>query len=603
LHPSASSTSRGRGLIAPQGGALPDLHVEDPSRRAALRELAAAAPTLLLSERSQCDLELLADGAYAPLTGFLGREDHARVLDEMRLTDGTLWPLPITLPISGARAPGTVLALRDAERELLAVLTVGETYAVDLEREMRALWGEAAPEHPLREEFVAQGPWRVAGRLEVLRRPSPGAFAELRRTPRELRTRLDALGAARVVAFQTRNPMHGAHEWITKAALEEVGGTLLLHPTVGPTMPDDVDTATRLRAIAALHHAHFDPSRSLLAALPLPMWMAGPREALHHALVRRNYGADHLIVGRDHAGPGRTRSGAPFFPPEASQDLVGRHAAETGVAPVRFGEVVYLEAQARYERAERVPPHTRTLSLSGTEVRAHLAAGRPLPTWFTRPETAAVLAARHGPAAREGVCVWFTGLPAAGKSTLARALGARFEEAGRPVTMLDGDVVRSLLSKGLGFSREDRDANVARIAFVAAEVVRHGGVAIVAAVSPYGAARREARTRVGPARFLLVHVATPLEVCEVRDGKGVYAAGRAGHAHGVTGLDDPYERPLSADLTVDAAACAPDTLLERVLEGLRARRLPAPEGSSRATDVSARDGFPAGRLVGRERAT
>lgn len=552
-------------LITPWGGRAVDLLVRDDARRRACLERGASAASLTLGERSLADLELLATGAYAPLTGFLGPADAEAVLEGMRLADGTLFPMPVTLPVPAPVPPGTGLALRDADRELLAILTVEACFPWDAAREARALWGDGADEHPLRDELLARPPWRVAGRLEVLRLPAPGPFARLRLTPAATRARLEAMGARRVVAFQTRNPLHGAHEWITKAALDEVGGALLLHPTVGPSLPDDVDVPTRVRAVEALVAAHYDPARTLFAVLPLPMWMAGPREALFHAVVRRNYGADHLIVGRDHAGPGRLPSGRPCFPPDAAQRLVAAHAPETGVAAVPFGEVVYLADEARYERAERVPSGARTLALSGTEVRAHLTARRPLPAWFTRPETAAVLAAG---APRDGRCVWLTGLPAAGKSTLARALAARFEEDGRPVTLLDGDVVRTLLSKGLGFSREDRDANVARIAFVAAEVVRHGGVAVVAAVSPYEAAREAARARVGPGRFLLVHVATPLAVCEGRDGKGVYAAGRAGRARGVTGLDDPYEAPLRPDVVVDASTAAPEALVERIVARL-----------------------------------
>jgi sulfate adenylyltransferase len=570
------SPSRRRGLISPSGGRLPDLLVHDLDRRARLRDLAATARAVVLSERAQCELELLATGAYAPLVGFLGRADAERVLDEMRLADGTLWPMPVTLPVPESIAPGTALALRDAEREVLAVLTVTESYLIEPEREARALWGPGAAEHPLYAELVARGPWRAAGTLEVLRRPELGPFARLRLTPAETRTRLEAIGAETVIAFQTRNPMHAAHEWITKTAQAEVGGTLLLHPTVGPSMPDDVDAVTRVRAIRALFHAHYDATRALLAVVPLPMWMAGPREALFHALVRRNYGADHLIVGRDHAGPGRMRGGAPFFAPEGAQALVSAHATETGVLAVAFGEVVYLADEARYERAERVPPRTPTRSLSGTEARAHLASGRPLPAWFTRPETAAVLAAARPASARDGVCVWFSGLPASGKSTLARALAARFLEDGRRVTLLDGDVVRTLLSKGLGFSREDRDTNIARVAYVASEVVLHGGVAIVAAVSPYGVAREAARARIGPERFMLVHVATPLAVCESRDGKGLYAAGRSGRARGVTGLDDPYETPQAPDLVLDASTSTPDELVARVVARLADRGLPSP---------------------------
>jgi sulfate adenylyltransferase len=568
-----------RGLIAPWGGRLHDLRVADAERRAELRARAAGATSVVLSERSRGDLELLSTGAYAPLSGFLGAADHERVLAEMRLADGTLWPVPVSLPLAAPAAPGTPLALRDDEGELRALLTVEECFEVDPEDEARALWGDGASEHPLRAELLARGRWRASGVPEVLARVPTEPFAALRATPAEVRARLEALGSSRVVAFQTRNAMHRVHEWIAKTAQDDVGGTLLVHPTVGPSMADDADPCTRVRAIRALVRAHFDPARTVLATLALPMWMAGPREALFHALVRRNYGADHLVVGRDHAGPGRLPSGRPCFPPEAAAALVAAHAAESGVAAVPFGEVVYDAREERFARADDVAPGTPTRSISGTEVRERLATGRPLPAWFTRPEAAAALASSHPPPGGEGVCVWFTGLPAAGKSTLARALAARFEEGGRRATILDGDVVRALLSKGLGFSREDRDANVARIAYVASEVVRHGGVAIVAAVSPFEAAREAARVRVGTGRFVLVHLATPLAVCEARDGKGLYAAGRAGRRRGVTGLDDPYEAPRAPDLVLDASTASPDELLDRLAAWMAERALPSPPPS------------------------
>ena len=568
-------SATGSNLTPPYGGALPDLLVRDPSLAADVRARALRATNLVLGERALADLELLATGAYAPLRGFLGRDDTRRVLEEMRLSDGTLWPVPVTLPVPAPLDEGTVLALRDVDGELLALLRVEEAFHVDPDHEARALFGPAADEHPLQRELRSRGGHRVRGALEVVRLPGPGRYSRWQRTPGEVRAKLQSLGASRVVAFQTRNPMHRSHEWMARTAQAELDATLLVHPTVGPSLPGDVDPFTRLRAIEALVRARFDSGRTLLAALPLPMWMAGPREAVLHAIVRRNYGASHLVVGRDHAGPGRTRSGTPFFPPTAAQDAVAAHAEEIGVTPVPFGEVVYLADEDRNERVVRVPAGARTKTLSGTEVRDVLARGGRLDTWFARPEVASVLA-EAGALTGHGLCVWFTGLPAAGKSTLARALAAGFETAGRRVTLLDGDVVRRLLSKGLGFSREDRDANIARIAYVAAEVVRHGGIALVAAVSPYESARAAARERIGAGRFVLVHVDTPLATCEARDGKGVYAAGRAGIAHGVTGLDDPYERPATADLVLDAASSPPQDLLGKVIERLRARDLPAP---------------------------
>jgi sulfate adenylyltransferase len=521
----------------PWEGDVPDLLVREPEQRRALEVRALRAPSVVLGARALADLECLLTGAFTPLTGFLGPEDHATVLDRSRLADGRLWPIPVTLPVGEKPAAGGALALRGPEHELLAVLEHASPFRVDPKATALALWGPHADEHPLIREWEARGRWRVGGRVSGLRLPRPGPFAELRLPPAEVRRRLATLGHRHVVAFQTRNPLHRAHEWITKQAQTAVGGALLIHPTVGPTLPDDLEEALRVRAIQAVVAADYDPARVLLATVPLSMWLAGPREAVFHAIVRRTFGADHLIVGRDHAGPGRRRSGAPFYSPTASQEAVSAHAAETGVACVPFGEVLWLPGEGRFERAESVPPGVATAAISGSEVRARLAAGAALPSWFTRPETAALLAAATAPKGKSGVCVWFTGLPSSGKSTLARALTARLEETGRRVTLLDGDLVRALLSKGLGFSREDRDANVARLAYVAAEIVRHEGIAVVAAVSPYESARSAARQTVGADRFLLVHVTTPLSVCEARDPKAStrsHAAARPAASPGST---------------------------------------------------------------------
>jgi sulfate adenylyltransferase len=375
-----------------------------------------------------------------------------------------------------------------------------------------------------------------------------------------------------VVAFQTRNPLHRSHEELTKRAMTKTGGTLLLHPVVGLTKPGDVDHVTRVRTYEALVKKYYDPRRTLLSLLPLAMRMAGPREALWHALIRRNYGATHFIVGRDHAGPGKDSAGKPFFGPYQAQELALAHAQEMGIEILAFGELVYLPDEDRYEEAERVPPQARTLSISGSQVREeYLAQGRPLPEWFTRPEIASILAEAAPPRHKQGFCVWLTGLSGAGKSATAEAVTALLLERGRQVTLLDGDVVRTHLSKGLGFSREDRDTNIRRIGFVAAEVTRHGGVAVCAAVSPYRAARSECRGMVGEERFLEVFVDTPLEVCEARDSKGLYAKARRGELPAFTGISDPYEPPLAADLVLETEVCSPLDNAKRILTELERR--------------------------------
>lgn len=555
-------------LPSPYGGGLVDLRVPREFRNETLTR-ARRLPSLPLSERSLCDLELLATGGFSPLRGFLGRVDYARVLDEMRLADGTLWPIPVTLPVpAGSKVSlDSEVALTGPKGEILAVLAVRELYPWSREAEAQALLGRFDEAHPLVAESASWGPTFAAGELTVLDLPARFDFTRHRLEPAAARARLASLGNPRVVAFQTRNPLHRSHEELLRRAQDALGATLLLHPSVGMTRPGDVDHVTRVRTYEAVVSRHLDPSRSLLALLPLAMRMAGPREALWHALIRRNHGASHFIVGRDHAGPGPRSDGKPFFGPFEAQELVERHASEIGVEMVRFGELVYLPDHGRYEEASRVSPGTRTLGLSGTAVRDMLARGEELPEWFTRPEVARLLAEASPPRRRQGFCVWLTGLSGSGKSTTAEALAARLSERGRPVTILDGDIVRTHLSKGLGFSREDRDTNILRIGFVAAEVVRHGGAAICAAISPYRATRDRCREMVGADRFLEVFQDTPLEVCEARDTKGLYAKARAGLVKGVTGIDDPYEPPTGPEVVLGTGT-GPEENADRVVAAL-----------------------------------
>jgi len=571
-------------LISPYGDQLVNLIVEDEAQ-ADVRALASRLPSLQMSERSVCDLELLAVGGFSPLTSFMGRADYERVLGEMRLARGQLFPIPVTLPADLAEGIGLGrdVALRDSKNDLLAVLHIEEIYPWDLEHASRQVFGTTDPKHPLVAEMHRWGKLNLAGTLRVLRLPAHYDFRELRMTPLETRRRLAAMGATNVVAFQTRNPLHRVHEELTKRAADEVGGVLLLHPVVGLTKPGDVDHFTRVRTYRALASRYYDPQRILLALLPLAMRLAGPREALWHALIRRNYGANFLIVGRDHASPGSDSKGRPFYGPYAAQELMQEFAGELGMGMVPFRELVYLPDEERYEEVSKVPPQASTASISGTQVREQfLSRGKPLPAWFTRSEVAEILAESYPPRHRQGVCVWFTGLSGAGKSTTAEVLTELLLEAGRQVTVLDGDVVRTHLSRGLGFSREDRDTNIRRIGYVASEIVRHGGVAVCAAVSPYRATRGDVRNMVGSGHFVEVFVDTPLEVCEARDTKGMYARARRGEIKDFTGINDPYETPESPEITLNTLQASPEENAQRILEFLKERGFIRPENGAAA---------------------
>ena len=557
-------------LITPYGGKLVDL-VPKEEERAESIPYAHTLPSIQLSSRSLCDIELLAVGAFSPLERFMGREDYLGVVEEMRLKDGTLFPIPITLPVSDAKEIriGADIALRSPNNELIAVMTVEEKFNWDFNREVSHVYGTTDSRHPTVAEMTSWRPTYISGPLKVLNVPKHYDFVDLRRTPAEVRRALQSMGHPNVVAFQTRNPIHRAHEELTKRAAQEVGGSLIIHPVVGMTKPGDIDHYTRVRAYRVLVEKYYERGTTLLSLLPLAMRMGGPREAIWHAIIRRNYGANHFIVGRDHAGPGKDSQGKPFYGPYDAQDLLRKVQDEIGVKAVPFKELVYLPAESRYEEMDRVPPGALISSISGTEVREdYLGNGKKLPEWFTRPEIAAILSQVSPAFHKRGFCIWFTGLSGAGKSTIAEILTSLLLEHGRETTVLDGDVVRTHLSRGLGFSKEDRDMNILRIGYVASQIVRHNGVVICAAVSPYRATRTEVRSMVGEDQFIEVYVDTPLEVCEQRDIKGMYAKARRGEIKGFTGIDDPYEEPLDPELRLTTIQCTPEDNARLILSHL-----------------------------------
>ncbi len=550
-------------LIAPYGGKLVNLVVEGKEREELLAR-AAKLPSIKISMRALCDLELLASGGFSPLTTFMGKADYESVLHHMRLTDGTLWPLPITLTADPKELPtvGEDLVLRNANNDVIAILTLDEVYHWDAATEAALAYGSTDSKHPMVSEMTRWGKVCISGPLKVLNMPKYHDFVDLRQTPAQVRTELEALGHNNVVAFQTRNPLHRIHEELTKRAAAAVNGSLLIHPVVGMTKPGDVDHYTRTRTYKALFENYYDPKTTLLSLLPLAMRMAGPKEALLHAIVRRNHGVNHFIVGRDHAGPGNDSTGKPFYGPYDAQTVMKEHEAELGVKMVPFEMLVYLPDEDRYVEEKDIPQGARTLNISGTQVRDdYLAKGRLLPEWFTRPETAEILRQSYPPRHKQGFCLWFTGLSGAGKSATAQILTELLLEHGREATVLDGDVVRTHLSKGLGFSKEDRDTNIIRIGFVAGEIARHGGAVVCAAISPYRAAREEARKFVGE-NFIEVYMDTPVEVCEQRDVKGLYAKARQaladGKPMGFTGIDDPYEPPVNPEISLQGYGASPE---------------------------------------------
>ena len=557
-------------LIAPHGGKLLDLTV--PAERAQeLRGASVDWESWDVTDRQLCDLELLINGGFSPLEGFMTEADYSSVLADMRLTDGTLWPIPITLDVSEEFAdsvtPGDSVALRDAEGVMLAVLHVSDIWAPDKEVEAKAVFGTTSREHPAVGYLMEiAGSHYLGGRVEALQAPVHYDYRRLRMTPQEVRDEFTRRGWTQIVAFQTRNPMHRAHVELTMRAAAEQGANLLIHPVVGMTKPGDVDHYTRVRAYQKVI-PRYPHNTATLALLPLAMRMGGPREAVWHAIIRKNHGCTHLIVGRDHAGPGSDSSGEPFYGPYDAQELLAKHQDELGVKMVDFKMMVYAQDLDSYIPVDEVEEGVRTLSISGTELRERLAEGRDIPEWFSYPDVVAELRRTHPPRSKQGFTVFFTGLSGSGKSTIANAFLVKLLEiGGRPVTLLDGDIVRKNLSSELGFSREHRDLNILRIGFVASEITKNGGIAICAPIAPYDQTRKAVRRLIEPlGGYLLVHVATPLEVCEERDRKGLYAKARAGIIKEFTGISDPYEEPADAELVIDTTELEPNEAANQIV--------------------------------------
>ncbi|RJL00725.1 bifunctional sulfate adenylyltransferase/adenylylsulfate kinase [Paracoccus aestuarii] len=549
---------------------IPELYVSEASA-GALKDAAGQMPSWDLTPRQICDLELLMNGGFNPLKGFLTQADYDGVVETMRLESGALWPMPITLDVSEKFAeglePGTDIALRDQEGVILAILSVTDKWVPNKAREAEKVFGADDLAHPaVNYLHNVAGPVYLGGPVKGLAAPTHYDFRARRNTPNELRSLFKKLGWSRVVAFQTRNPLHRAHQELTFRAAREAQANLLIHPVVGMTKPGDVDHFTRVRCYEAVLDK-YPAATTNLSLLNLAMRMAGPREAVWHGLIRANHGVTHFIVGRDHAGPGKNSQGQDFYGPYDAQELFTQFKDEIGVEMVDFKHMVYVQEKAQYFPANEVPEGSTVLDISGTELRRRLREGLDIPEWFSFPEVVQQLRRTSPPRAQQGFTVFFTGLSGSGKSTVANALMVKLMEmGGRPVSLLDGDVVRKHLSSELGFSKEHRDINIKRIGYVASEITKNGGIAICAPIAPYTATRRAVREMVeAGGAFVEVHVATPLEECERRDRKGLYKLAREGKIKEFTGISDPYEEPATPELRIDTTDIDVDSAAHQVL--------------------------------------
>lgn len=559
----------------PHGGTLKDLYLPDDQAEAE-KERALDYPSLPLTPRQMCDVELLLNGAFSPLEGFLNKADYDSVLADMRLADGTLWPIPINLDVAKefaeALEDGSKVALRDGEGVLVAVMEVSDIWSPDWKEEAREVYGTEDIAHP-GVNFLKNrsGPVYLGGRLSGVEPANHYDFKHLRLGPQELRDRFEKMGWRRVVAFQARKPMHRAHMELTHRAAQETEANLLVHPVVGMTAPGDIDHFTRVRCYEHILE-HYPEQTTVLSLLPLAMRLAGPREALWHAIIRKNYGCTHLIVGRNHASPPAAADGEEFYGPYEAQELFRQHQEELDISMVPFQQMVYVEGRAQYTPIDEVGDDEKPLQISAAELQRRLAEDLPVPDWFSYPSVIEELRKTRPPRHECGFTVFFTGLSGSGKSTIANALMVKLMElGGRNVTLLDGDIVRHNLSSELTFSKEHRDLNIQRLGFVAGEITRHRGIAICAPIAPYAETRLKVRETVeAVGGFLEIHVATSLETCEARDRKGLYAAARAGKIANFTGISDPYEAPTTPEMVIKTEDLTPDLAAHRIILKLEA---------------------------------
>jgi sulfate adenylyltransferase len=524
-----------------------------------------------LTPRQICDLELLMNGGFYPLKGFLTEGDYNSVVDYMRLENGKLWPMPITLDVSQEFSDslkiGQNIALRDQEGVILATITVTDSWLPKKKREAEVVFGADDLAHPAVDYLYNKaGPVYLGGPVTGIQEPVHYDFRNRRDTPNELRAYFHKMGWRRVVAFQTRNPLHRAHQELTFRAAKGAEANLLIHPVVGMTKPGDIDHFTRVRCYEAVLD-QYPSSTTAMSLLNLAMRMAGPREAIWHGLIRANHGCTHFIVGRDHAGPGKNSAGEDFYGPYDAQELFRNFQDEIDVEMVDFKNMVYVQERAQYELADEVEEGSTVLNISGTELRRRLSEGLDIPEWFSFPQVVTELRKSRPPRAKQGFTVFFTGFSGSGKSTIANALMVKLMEmGGRPVTLLDGDIVRKNLSSELGFSKEHRDLNIRRIGYVASEITKNGGIAICAPIAPYATTRRAVREDVEAfGAFVEVHVATSIEECERRDRKGLYKLARAGKIKEFTGISDPYDVPKKPELTLETEGVAVDNCAHQIL--------------------------------------
>ena len=529
----------------------------------------------VLRDRQICDLEMILNGGFSPLKGFLNKKDYENVLIDMRISDGSLWPMPITLDVdsnfSKSISIGDSITLKNKEGFSIAVLEVEDKWEPDLNKEAEFIFGTKDLSHPGVDYLMNySNNIYVGGKVQLINLPHHYDYKDLRLSPKILKQKFKDLGWDKIVAFQTRNPLHKAHVEMTLRALKDLDANLLIHPVVGMTKAGDVDHYTRVRCYQHVLNK-YPQNKAILSLIPLAMRMGGPREALWHALIRKNYGCTHLIVGRDHAGPGLNKEGNPFYGPYDAQEILQKFEEEIGIKMVPFKFLVYLPDENIYKPIDEISNDTNYKTVSGTQLRDYLDKGKDIPEWFTYKEVAKELQKSKPPISKRGFTIFFTGLSGSGKSTLANGLLIKLLENGnKPVTLLDGDIVRTNLSSELGFSKKHRSLNVKRIGYVASEITKNGGIAICAPIAPYEKDRSYNRNLISKlGGYIEIHVSTSLEKCEERDVKGLYKLARKGVVKEFTGVSDPYEAPKDAELVIDSSDVDPEKLVGEIYDFIK----------------------------------
>jgi sulfate adenylyltransferase len=528
-----------------------------------------------LDDRQLCDYEMLVSGSFSPLKGFMTEAEYGSVLENLHLPNKMLWPIPITLSI-----PESALASLEGKKYVVlehanfttpfAVMKIESLFKLNKEKEMLSIFGSKDAKHPAVKYLNQTGSYAVGGEIIMANAIPHYDFPENRNTPKQLRESFEKMGWNKIVAFQTRNPMHRAHFELTLKASEKSGANILVNPVVGLTKDDDIDPFTRVRCYYAVFE-NYPKGKAALSLLPLAMRMAGPKEALLHMIIRKNLGCTHFIVGRDHAGPGKDSTGKSFYGDYEAQEFAIKYKDEIGIESMRFDELLYSGNQKKYLEKSEVKDSDEILKISGTEFREKLNKGEEIPSWFSFPKVTAELRKSTVPSFEKGICLFFTGFSGAGKTTLARAIEERLKaKSSRKISILDGDEVREHLSKGLTFSKEDRDENIRRISYVASLVVKHQGIAICSPIAPYENVRQYSRKIISEVgHFVQIYVSTSIETCEKRDPKGLYQKARAGEVKHFTGVDDPYEVPSNSELEIDTSKASIQECVNMIISFLK----------------------------------